>query len=118
MPLSAPSTARFIDTPQNTARILTPPPKKLSSKNVCPCPVWQHPLLPRFKGQVLLAPAIKGNPPPPMLVAALRHLVVPLVPRWQIPSCLESGARSLGSRRNRYHLQREPCSVAVDVFFF
>lgn len=51
----------------------------------------QHPLLPRFKGQVLLAPAIKGNPPPAMLVAALRHLVVPLVPRWQIPSCLESG---------------------------
>ncbi|CAM9968109.1 unnamed protein product [Ectocarpus sp. 6 AP-2014] len=49
-----------------------------------------HPLLPRFKGQVLLAPAIKGNPPPAMLVAALRHLVVPLVPRWQIPSCLES----------------------------
>ncbi|CAM9233043.1 unnamed protein product [Hapterophycus canaliculatus] len=49
-----------------------------------------HPLLPRFKGEVLLAPAIKGNPPPPMLVAALRHFVVPLVPRWQIPSCLES----------------------------
>eukprot|EP00752_Nemacystus_decipiens_P009718 g8678.t1 len=49
-----------------------------------------HPLLPRFKGQVLVAPAIKGNPPPAMLVAALRHFVVPLVPRWQIPSCLES----------------------------
>eukprot|EP00903_Cladosiphon_okamuranus_P014574 g13516.t1 len=49
-----------------------------------------HPLLPRFKGEVLVAPAIKGNPPPSMLVAALRHFVVPLVPKWQIPSCLES----------------------------
>ena len=51
----------------------------------------QHPLLPRFKGEVLLAPAIKGNPPPSALVSFLRYFIVPLIPRWQIPSCLESG---------------------------
>ena len=52
----------------------------------------QHPLLPRFKGEVLFAPAIKGNPPPSLLVSFLRYFVVPLIPRWEIPSCLESGA--------------------------
>lgn len=51
----------------------------------------QHPLLPRFKGEVLFAPAIKGNPPPSILVAFLRYFIVPLIPRWEIPSCLESG---------------------------
>ncbi|CAN0278443.1 unnamed protein product, partial [Laminaria digitata] len=50
----------------------------------------KHPLLPRFKGEILIAPAIKGNPPSAMVVAALRRLVVPLIPKWQIPSCLES----------------------------
>lgn len=57
--------------------------------------VNQHPLLPRFKGVGLIAPAIKGNPPPAPVVAALRYLVAPVIPRRQIPDALESGATAL-----------------------
>ncbi|CAM9130735.1 unnamed protein product [Discosporangium mesarthrocarpum] len=49
-----------------------------------------HPLLPRFRGEVLLAPAIKGNPPHPAVVGFLRLCIAPLVPRWQIPQFLET----------------------------
>lgn len=51
----------------------------------------QHTLLPQFKGVALIAPAIQGNPPPSPVVAVLRYLVVPLIPRTQIPDMLESG---------------------------
>lgn len=39
----------------------------------------------------LIAPAIQGNPPPAPVVAALRYLVAPLIPKRQIPDALESG---------------------------
>lgn len=51
----------------------------------------QHPLLPRFKGVGLIAPAIQGNPPPAPVVFMLRYLVAPLCPRTQIPDFLDSG---------------------------
>ncbi|CAM9802037.1 unnamed protein product, partial [Hapterophycus canaliculatus] len=50
----------------------------------------QHTLLPRFKGVCLIAPAIQGNPPPAPIVATLRYLVAPLIPKRQIPDALES----------------------------
>lgn len=50
----------------------------------------QHPFLPRFKGVGLIAPAIQGNPPPAPVIAALRYLVAPIIPRRQIPDALES----------------------------
>lgn len=56
----------------------------------------QHPLLSRFKGAVLIAPAIQGNPPPPPVVAILRYVVAPLIPKTQIPDMLESGKATLG----------------------
>ncbi|CAM9382724.1 unnamed protein product [Ascophyllum nodosum] len=50
----------------------------------------QHPLLPRFKGVGLIAPAIRGNPPPSPVIFALRYCVVPFLPRTQVPNFLES----------------------------
>ncbi|CAM9266009.1 unnamed protein product [Ectocarpus sp. 4 AP-2014] len=50
----------------------------------------QHALLPRFKGVCLIAPAIQGNPPPAPVVAFLRYVVAPVIPKWQIPNALES----------------------------
>ncbi|CAN0167476.1 unnamed protein product, partial [Ectocarpus sp. 13 AM-2016] len=50
----------------------------------------QHALLPRFKGVCLMAPAIQGNTPPAPVVAFLRYLVAPVIPKWQIPNALES----------------------------
>ncbi len=57
----------------------------------------QHALLPRFKGVCLVAPAIQGNPPPLPVVTALRYLVVPLIPKWQIPNALETGELENGA---------------------
>lgn len=56
-----------------------------------PALVDQHPFLRRFKGVGLIAPAIQGNPPPAPVIAALRYLVAPIIPRRQIPDALESG---------------------------
>ena len=56
-----------------------------------PALVHQHTLLPRFKGVGLIAPAIRGNPPPAPVVTALRYFVAPLIPKTQIPDALESG---------------------------
>eukprot|EP00904_Undaria_pinnatifida_P006106 jgi/Undpi1/2625/HiC_scaffold_13.g06004.m1 len=50
----------------------------------------KHTLLPRFKGVGLIAPAIRGNPPPAPVVTALRYFVAPLIPKTQIPDALES----------------------------
>ncbi|CAM9755965.1 unnamed protein product [Phaeothamnion confervicola] len=49
-----------------------------------------RPLLPRFQGVILLAPAIKAFPPPAPVVFLLRHLVAPFAPTRQIPNFLES----------------------------
>lgn len=70
----------------------------------------QHPLLPRFKGACLMAPAIQGNPPPKPVVAVLRHLVAPFFPRWQIPDALESGELAL-----RVHVLVASAVVGVGV---
>lgn len=74
--------------------------------------VDQHALLPRFKGVGLIAPAIKGNPPPAPVVAILRYLVAPLIPRTQIPDALESGAKE--SRVFSFNVVR----VGFDAWFF
>ncbi|CAM9306043.1 unnamed protein product [Discosporangium mesarthrocarpum] len=50
----------------------------------------EHPLLPRFKGAILIAPAIQGNPPPRPVVLALRYLVAPYFPRTELPNMLEA----------------------------
>lgn len=67
---------------------------------ICSCfvPTNQHPLLPRFKGVCLSAPAIQGNPPPKLVVTLLRYLVAPVIPTKQIPDALESGELGLSRR--------------------
>ncbi|KAG5175706.1 Alpha/Beta hydrolase protein [Tribonema minus] len=44
----------------------------------------------RFAGACVIAPGIKGNPPPKPVVAALRYLIAPLVPYREIPKALDS----------------------------
>lgn len=79
----------------------------------CPLPsfVHQHPLLPRFKGVGLIAPAIQGNPPPAPVVAALRYLVAPIIPRRQIPDALESGTWAV------IRLFSQSCFLVVRIVF-
>ncbi|CAM9159700.1 unnamed protein product [Chrysoparadoxa australica] len=52
-----------------------------------------HQLQERFKGMCLLAPAIKGNLPPAVVVFILRHTAAKLFPKAQIPDALESVRR-------------------------
>jgi hypothetical protein len=46
----------------------------------------------RFAGVCLVAPAIRGNPPPKPVCWFLRYFIVPLIPQWSVPNMLESVA--------------------------
>lgn len=48
--------------------------------------------LPGFSGVVGIAPALAADMPPPLVAAALRALVVPLVPSWPMPAIVSKSA--------------------------